>query len=222
MNLFSGRPTFFDPAWTSQGLPDATHQRIAGAFQRLGQQVDLLLVPGLFGSGPDHWQSHWEQAYGLRRLQQKDWENPVPEDWEAALTSAVDAASRPVLLIAHSLGAVLTARWLNAHGGRNVAGAFLVAPADVDQTTHPDVGRIRSFSPLPTTPLPVPSAVVASSNDPWLSISRARELAAAWQSDFVNAGATGHIGSSEPLGLWAHGATALLDFTRRKLPLRMQ
>ena len=222
MNLLSGRPTSFDPAWATHGLPDTGRQQIAGAFQRLGQQVELLLVPGLFGSGPDHWQSHWEQAYGLKRLHQTDWETPNPADWEAALTAAVETSSRPVFLIAHSLGAVLSAKWLSRHGGQKVAGAFLVAPADIDQTAHPEVERIRAFGPLPHMPLPVPTAIMASSNDPWLSLPRARELAGQWQSDFLEAGAAGHIGSSEPLGLWEHGATAMLDFARRKLPFQVQ
>ncbi|MBS1053293.1 RBBP9/YdeN family alpha/beta hydrolase [Gluconobacter kondonii] len=222
MNLFSGRPTSFDPAWASHGVSGTAQPRIARPFRALGQQVDLLLVPGLFGSGPDHWQTHWEQAYGLRRLHQKDWETPDPTDWEAALTEAIEASARPTFLIAHSLGAVLTAKWLTRHGGRRVAGAFLVAPADIDQTTHPDVGLIQAFGPLPGTPLPAATAVMASSNDPWLSLPRARELAGNWQSDFLEAGAAGHIGSSEPLGLWEHGATAMLDFARRRLPLRVQ
>lgn len=222
MNLFSGRPTSFDPAWATHGPPNPARQQIAGAFQRLGQQVELLLVPGLFGSGTDHWQSHWEQTYGLTRLHQTDWETPMPADWKDSLTHVVETSSRPVFLIAHSLGAVLSARWLSRHGGQHIAGAFLVAPADIDQTTHPDVERIRSFSPLPHTPLPVPTALMASSNDPWLSMPRARELAGQWQSDFLEAGAVGHIGSSEPLGLWEHGATAMLDFARRKLSFRVQ
>lgn len=61
--------------------------------------------------------------------------------------------------IAHSLGAVLSAKWLSRYGGQRVAGAFLVAPADIDQTAHPEVERIRAFGPLPHMPLPLPTAI---------------------------------------------------------------
>jgi len=30
-------------------------------------------LPGWLGSGPTHWQSRWEQAYGFERVEQDDW-----------------------------------------------------------------------------------------------------------------------------------------------------
>jgi predicted alpha/beta hydrolase family esterase len=37
--------------------------------------ADLLIVPGLGGSGPDHWQTRWEQKLSTaRRVEQSDWE----------------------------------------------------------------------------------------------------------------------------------------------------
>ena len=38
--------------------------------------TDILLVPGLWNSGPEHWQSYWErERTDCRRVLQKDWEN---------------------------------------------------------------------------------------------------------------------------------------------------
>jgi predicted alpha/beta hydrolase family esterase len=48
--------------------------------------------------------------------------------------------------------------------GRIVA-AFLVAPSDVDSAEHmPD--SVRGFAPMPLRQFPVPSLVVASTDDP--------------------------------------------------------
>jgi predicted alpha/beta hydrolase family esterase len=36
----------------------------------------LFILPGLNNSGPQHWQTHWEQLYGFTRIQQMDWDTP--------------------------------------------------------------------------------------------------------------------------------------------------
>ena len=68
-------------------------------------EFDILILAGLYNSGPDHWQSHWEAAFpNMRRVQQDDWDKPVYADWAGRLSEAVDRCTKPVLLIAHSLG----------------------------------------------------------------------------------------------------------------------
>jgi predicted alpha/beta hydrolase family esterase len=42
----------------------------------------------------------------------------------------------------------------------------------------------------------------ASTNDRYITIERARELATAWGADFVNAGAVGHINVEAGFGPW--------------------
>lgn len=210
------------PASVSPSLEFHGRTALHRQFAALKQRFHLLLVPGLFGSGPLHWQSEWSNAFSLDRLSQEDWNTPTPAQWDQALSHAIHAperADKPILLIGHSLGAVLCARWLqqthNAHS--LVAGAFLVAPADTEQAQTADSVRIRSFSPLPSSPLKVPTALIASQNDPWLHYSRAEELAHLWGAELKNAGPRGHIGSSEPLGLWEDGANALFTFAQTRL-----
>ena len=42
------------------------------------KDFSVLIHPGLNGSGPDHWHSHWEQAFpDFVRVQQADWDHPV-------------------------------------------------------------------------------------------------------------------------------------------------
>lgn len=169
----------------------------------------LLIVPGLGGSGPSHWQSRWESSDPrCVRVQQRSWDEPERTAWQAALEQAVLAAAGPVVLVAHSLGALLVPHWA-AHGsvGR-VRGALLVAPPDVESPERvPEV--TWHFAPVPRAALPFRSIVVASRDDPYAGIECARGLASAWGSRFVDVGERGHINADSNLGAWAEGRALL-------------
>jgi hypothetical protein len=62
--------------------------------------------------------------------------------------------------------------------------------------------------------LPFPSIVVASSNDPYVTLSRAKTFATAWGSEFVMIGEAGHINSASGLGNWEKGLI-LLNILRK-------
>ncbi|HET7233623.1 MAG TPA: alpha/beta hydrolase [Longimicrobium sp.] len=174
-------------------------------------KVMVLLVPGIWNSGPEHWQSYWERERGdCVRVEQEDWEAPRRAEWVASLGAAIASAPGEVVLAAHSLGCATVAHW--AAGAdpslrAKVRGALLVAPADVDRPGFP----APSFAPMPMTPLPFRTTLVASTNDEWLTIARAAELAAAWESRLVNAGALGHINSASELGMWPLGQQLLAE-----------
>ncbi|MBB2205823.1 RBBP9/YdeN family alpha/beta hydrolase [Gluconacetobacter takamatsuzukensis] len=180
---------------------------------------EIVIVPGLYGSGPGHWQSRWtgllrRQGITVRRVVQHDWANPTPQAWSQGLHQAMRACRRPAILVAHSLGAVLVARQAGTPALRMVAGALLVAPADVEQHTGPDAARVAAFAPLPVTPLPFPTLLVASRNDEWLSTPRAQTLATQWGATPIDAGRLGHIGNTSGVGLWPNGLSALLHLAR--------
>jgi predicted alpha/beta hydrolase family esterase len=169
----------------------------------------ILVLPGLGGSGPAHWQTLWERRDPrCVRVEQRDWDRPERAEWIATLDEAVSAHAGPALLVAHSLACALVAHWARdrrASGAvARVAGALLVAPADVDapERTPPET---RSFAPLPREPLPFRATVVASHDDPFVALERARELAAAWGAAFVDAGARGHLNAASGLGDWPEG-----------------
>jgi len=63
-------------------------------------------------------------------------------------------------------------------GVLGLAGALLVAPADVERADTPEL--IRCFAPIPIQPLPFRSLLVASSNDEYLSMDRAEHFARRW------------------------------------------
>ncbi|HCT04530.1 MAG TPA: alpha/beta hydrolase, partial [Pseudomonas sp.] len=99
--------------------------------------IRYLIVPGWQGSPEDHWQSHWQKSLpNSARVEQADWLTPRREDWVAALAEAIAADSTPVILIAHSLGCITVAHWAATAPVqflRQVRGALLVAPADVER-----------------------------------------------------------------------------------------
>lgn len=175
----------------------------------------VLLIPGLGGSGEHHWQSVWEERHPeCRCVRQANWNIPEFDAWMDSLHSAIEACVRPPLLVAHSLGCALLAHWAGAHPHTPVAGALLVAPADVDSEdrTPPEA---HVFAPMPHAPLPFPTTVVCSSNDPYVSMQRAQILATAWGSDFVNIGPHGHINADSHLGAWDEGWDLLQEITER-------
>lgn len=167
----------------------------------------VLLVPGLWNSGPQHWQSLWAAAEpGFRRVEQTEWESPVRADWVAALEAAVAEAGPQVVVAAHSLGCVTVARWA-AESGQTIRGAFLVAPSDVDLPIYPK--GPTGFRPMPMARLPFPSVLVTSEDDPWIKLSRARQVAEAWGSQLVSIGDAGHINTASGHGPWPEGRRLL-------------
>jgi predicted alpha/beta hydrolase family esterase len=47
--------------------------------------ADILIVPGVNGSGPDHWQTRWERKLSTaRRVEQADWDSPRPKNGRPA------------------------------------------------------------------------------------------------------------------------------------------
>ncbi|KAB2897677.1 MAG: serine hydrolase family protein [Burkholderiaceae bacterium] len=165
---------------------------------------DVLILPGWQNSGADHWQSRWEHLHGYRRVEQHDWMRPLRGDWTARLEEVVRDASAPVVLVAHSLGCILTAWWAahspNAH---RVQAALLVAPGDVER---PDLAaQITGWSPIARQRLPFAATLVGSQDDPYCSFDRAQGLAADWGARFIDYGARGHINAESGLGDWTEG-----------------
>lgn len=167
----------------------------------------LLTVPGLENSGPTHWQSIWERELeDCVRAQLGSWHRPVRTGWVSQLNLAIRGAGRPVILIAHSLGCHAVAWWAAMERptyGDPVIGALLVAPPEVDLPSADE--RLECFAPAPKGPLPFPSIVVASRDDPYIRQHRARRLAQFWGSRFADAGAVGHVNAESGLGDWAFG-----------------
>lgn len=179
--------------------------------ERLGRTPLCLTLPGLDGSGPDHWQSIWERERpGVERVDLGNWSNPSRNVWGARLDRAVSTADAPVVLVAHSLSCHLVAWWAamaGAAAARSVVGALLVAPPDLDRMFVDR--RLTAFAPSPRAVLPFTTIVVASRNDPWCDFDHAREMAGNWLAAFCDAGALGHINGDSGIGRWPDGERIL-------------
>ncbi len=168
----------------------------------------VLVLPGYGDSGPEHWQSVWQASSpGFRRVLQRDWLAPDLAEWRAALDREIAACLSPPVLLAHSLGCALVAHHVKA-GGRAVKAALLVAPADVEMVALA-LDAVRSFTPMPLLPLPFPSIVVASSDDPYVAPARAAEFARAWGGRLVRLTGVGHINTDSGYGAWPEGRRLL-------------
>jgi predicted alpha/beta hydrolase family esterase len=139
---------------------------------------------------------------------QRDWDRPDLDGWLGALTETITAAGGPVVLAAHSLGTVLVAHAAARGLTGSVRSALLVAPADVESPAHTPP-ETRCFAPIPRLPLPFAATVVASQNDPYVTLARARTFAEAWGATFVDAGARGHLNADSGLGDWPEGRVLL-------------
>jgi uncharacterized protein len=157
----------------------------------------ILIVPGLHGSGEAHWQTWFEKRLtGCERIEQSDWDTPELPRWAGSVRRALDHSVGQVWIVAHSFGclAAMHAAW---DYRERIAGAMLVAPADPEKF---DVGPM-----LPDEHLGFPSVVVASTNDPWMSLPKAAYWADRWGSRFINIGAAGHINADAGYGPWLDG-----------------
>jgi uncharacterized protein len=174
---------------------------------------NVLLLPGWENSGPQHWQTLWEKRHGYVRVEQHDWITPLRGDWLVRLEDMVLACDEPAVLVAHSLGCILTAAWSalskNTH---RVKAALLVAPGDVER---PEVrAQIPTWSPIELRTLAFPGVLLASRDDPYCDFERARLFAYAWGAQFMDYGACGHINADSGLASWPEGHVLLQDLMK--------
>jgi predicted alpha/beta hydrolase family esterase len=165
-----------------------------------------LITPGLYSSGPGHWQTWFEQQIpGTVRVIQSDWTKPDLPEWSRRVRRDLLKNPGRHILVGHSFG-VLAAVHAAADLSDRIDAALLVAPAD------PDKFGVAAL--LPQDPLPFSAVVVASSNDPWMDLWSAAGWADRWGADFVNLGEAGHINMESGFGAWPEGL-ALFERLRR-------
>jgi len=178
--------------------------------------VTVLLLPGLYDSGPEHWQSRWQAQWSadtpllVERVVQQDWAAPRCADWVARLTQVMQESSRDVVLAAHSSACAMIAHWAREAPLEllmRVRGVLLVAPSDPLATAYPS--GPTGFAPVPLHALPFPGTVVASRNDEYVTFEQAERYATAWGSRVWDVGEAGHINASAGYGAWPDGWRAV-------------
>lgn len=170
--------------------------------------TNYLIVPGLGNSGPEHWQTYFENTIpNFTRIQQSDWDTPACEDWIKNIDDMVTTFEpSSIVLIGHSLGCSAIANWAVKYK-REIKGAMLVAPSDLEAPNY--TFPTKGFSPTPLEKLGFNSIVVASSNDIWVSLDRAKYFASSWGSEFINIGEAGHVNVASGHTNWEEGLMIL-------------
>jgi predicted alpha/beta hydrolase family esterase len=180
---------------------------VSRALHPFASRTPVLLVPGLGGSEPGHWQTLWQQRFAdMHRVVQEDFDDPRLDAWAARIARAIGECATPPVVAAHGFGCLAFARAVAAHPVAAAAG-LLVAPADGQ--------RFGIADALIAHPLPMPTLLVASTNDPGLKFVQAGALAMRWGSRLVSVGGCGHINVQSGHGEWPVGLALLRDLAER-------
>jgi len=182
-------------------------QDVDEALADAAKRYAFVLVPGLYDSGAEHWQSLWQQRHDFwHRMTQRNWMTADIEMWIGSLRRVLAPLNRPAILVGHSFGA-LAACCITADRTHDIAGLMLVAPAEPM--------RFEADHRVPDARLGVPSITVASHNDPVMSFPRARYWSDVWGSELIDIGDAGHINCEAGFGPWPYGLQALLALVDR-------
>jgi hypothetical protein len=172
-----------------------------------GEQPAIVLVPGLRGRTPDHWQERMAaELPNTRHLPTPGRDSYDLDERTSALQREIDAAPAPVVLVAHSAGVLVTLHWAQRYG-TPVAGALLATPPDLREplpVEYPSVARLSAagWLPVPGDRLPFPSIVAASRNDSLGDFETVSGLAETWGSHLVDLGHVGHLNPASGFGDW--------------------
>jgi len=171
------------------------------------QAPTVLIVPGLRDAVPQHWQTLL--APRLARVvcvppmgrEELDCGRRV-----AAIEAAAQAIEGPLAIVAHSGGCIMVAHWAR-QTRRAVRAALLATPPDFETPMpagYPSMEALRAggWLPLPRQPLPFPSLVAASRNDPLGSFELVGQLARDWGAALEDLGEVGHLNPASGYGDW--------------------
>jgi len=189
-------------------------------------EATVLIVPGL----RDHVSAHWQTLLADTLLQFGRKVVSVPpmgkEDLDcarrvAAIEREAQAIAGPLVIVAHSGGCIMVAHWA-MQTSRVVRGALLATPPDFEQAMpagYPSLDALQAggWLPVPRMPLPFPSVVAASRNDPLAHFERVQDLAMCWGASLLDLGEVGHLNPASGYGEWAQ-ALSLVDEIAARIP----
>ncbi|WP_019203159.1 alpha/beta hydrolase [Tsukamurella sp. 1534] len=187
-----------------------------------------VIVPGLRGPAP----SHWQELYAARTERAATVPFPDEGRWHdiaervRLLGRTVSSVDGPVVLVAHSAGALVVAHWAGvlADGDpalARVTGALLATPPDFGvnwPAPHPRPAELAAagWEPIPRRALPFPSIVAASRSDPLARYRTTAGLAERWGSRLLDLGDAGHLNPAAGYGEWDLVDQAVAELARRE------
>lgn len=189
----------------------------------------VLIIPGL----RDHVDEHWQTRLAAR-LPRVRTVPPMGRD-NLELAPRVEAIDRelmaiggPVVIVAHSGGVVALLHWASTPGRSRklVRGALLATPPDFETPMPEGYPKIEALAaagwlPMPVEPLPFPSIVAASRNDPLATFERVSALARCWGSLLVDLGEVGHLNPASGFGEWPRADEFIRELSTRNAEQRM-
>ena len=168
----------------------------------------VVLVPGLRGHVEDHWQTHLAASLpGARTVRPLGRTDAGLQARVTLLDQVVQDVAGPVVIVAHSAGVLVTVHWAAQYSPTRVVGALLATPpafATPLPSEYPSIEELRAHGwlPIPRRPLPFPSILAVSTDDPLGNPVRMRALANAWGSRTQSLGAVGHLNPASGYGEW--------------------
>ncbi|MFE2143694.1 RBBP9/YdeN family alpha/beta hydrolase [Streptomyces sp. NPDC059456] len=179
----------------------------------------IVIVPGMREHGEDHWQTVLAKRLDdagrtVRTVPPLGRDRLGRVAHVSNMAAVMEQVTGPVVIVAHSAGVMTTVQWVRWHDA-DVRGALLATPPDFETPLpdgYPTLDELATYgwTPVPRKPLPFPSIVAASSNDPLGSPERVAGLARDWESRLVGIGAAGHLNPASGHGPWP-GAEELID-----------
>ena len=169
----------------------------------------FLILHGLEGSGPEHWQTWLAGRLRQRGLAASypslpDAEHPRLDRWLSTLGSELERLPpAETTVLCHSLGSLLWLHHAARAPGVPVARAVLVAPAQPDE----DDPQSPGFRPVPLDRDGVAAAagetlLVCSTDDPWCPPDTSRRIARAIGVEIHWLEGAGHVNTDGGYGPW--------------------
>lgn len=165
----------------------------------------FLILHGLYGSGPDHWQTWLAQ-----RLRERGSEvgypdlpdpfDPQPSRWIEAGSDALDA--EPSVVLCHSLACLLWLRLCARADGRLVERVLLVAPPWREDV--PQVARFldHGASADAVRRAAAETLIVCSPDDPYCPVGAVGRFAEPLEIAYELVPNGGHLNSDAGYGAW--------------------
>ncbi|HEX4524480.1 MAG TPA: alpha/beta hydrolase [Casimicrobiaceae bacterium] len=179
----------------------------------------IVIVPGLREHVPEHWQTLLEKSHpnaiSVPRMTERKLSCAA---WVEALEHTLAPMVSPPILVAHSAGVMMVVHWARQYR-RAIKGALLATPPDLESPLpngYPtlDVLAEGGWLPTPREPLPFPSIVATSGNDPIGRLDRVVALADAWHSRRVHLGDVGHLNPAAGYGEWREAQTLIHELSQ--------
>jgi predicted alpha/beta hydrolase family esterase len=165
-------------------------------------EADILFVPEAGADDPDHWMNRWESRLPTARRVVTNVDDVA--SLGSAVADALAEGVRPAILVAHGAGVHAVVQAAQKCDMARVRGAFLVNPSSGWNLPGPS-----------REPLPFPSIVVASRDDPHASFEEMHDLGLDWGAHVVDAGLIGRVDSGSGHGPWPEGLMRFGAFLAR-------